>query len=102
MPFLVWFHLQANPGLTSKPPNMKAMLPEKPQRLLLRLHLVSLFLLLAAGLWPAWFIYPAALAFAAASAVLFWDLLAVTRIYRDFVYRAAASQSAAPERVIAR
>lgn len=102
LPFLVWFHLQALPDLASKPPNMKAMLPEKSQRLQLRLHLLSLLFMIAAALWPPYFVYPAALAFAAMSALLLRNTVAVTGIYRDFMRGEAQSKSAAPERVIAR
>jgi hypothetical protein len=102
VPFLVWFHLQAMLGLASKPPNMKAMLPEKSQRMQLRLHLLSLLLLSGAALWPAFFTYPAALSFGAASALLFWNMVCVTRIYRDFVRRGAHSKPAESDGVISR
>ncbi len=79
VPFLSWFHLQAS---RAGAPNVKAMLPEKAQRLQLRLHLAALVLCVAAALFPALFTYPAALCFGAASLSVLWNMFGVVRIYR--------------------
>jgi hypothetical protein len=80
-PFLSWFHLQAS-NIARKPPNVKAMLPEKAQRLQLRLHLAALVLCIGAALWPPLFVYPAAVLFGAASVSVLWNLVSVGRLYR--------------------
>lgn len=87
VPFLAWFHLQAQIGIGGTLPNMKAMLPEKAQRLQLRLHVAALLLCAAAALWPRVFVYPAALVFGAASVVMMWNLVSVTRLYLDLARR---------------
>lgn len=91
VPFLAWFHLQAQIGIGGTIPNMKAMLPEKAQRLQLRLHVAALLLCVGASLWPRVFVYPAALVFGAASAVLMWNLVSVTRLYFDLARRGDGS-----------
>jgi hypothetical protein len=87
VPFLAWFHLQAQIGIGGTMPNMKAMLPEKAQRLQLRLHLAALLLCVAAALSPRFFVYPAALAFGAASMSMLWNLVSVTRFYLNLARR---------------
>lgn len=89
MPFLTWFHLQALPANGMRMPNMKAILPEKAQRRQLRLHLVSIGLLIAAALWPALFAYPAALSLGAAMVFLMANLVSIARVYRACLQRAA-------------
>lgn len=85
VPFLCWFHLQARIGVGKTPPNVKTMLPEKAQRLQLRLHLVALGLCIGAALSPPVFAYPAALGFGAASASVLWNMICVARLYRNFL-----------------
>jgi hypothetical protein len=85
VPFLAWFHLQTHAGMGGKPPNMKAILPEKAQRLQLRLHAAALLLCVGAALWPGAFAYPAALVFGAASVSVLWNLVSVMRLYRSLV-----------------
>ena len=84
VPFLAWFHLQAKMGVGGALPNVKAMLPDKAQRLQLRLHLAALALCVAAAVVPSVFAYPAALGFGAASMSLLWNMICVVRIYRNF------------------
>lgn len=84
VPFLAWFHLQAKMGVRGALPNVKAMLPDKAQRLQLRLHLAALALCVAAAVVPSVFAYPAALGFGAASMSLLWNMICVVRIYRNF------------------
>ncbi|RZI41123.1 hypothetical protein EGT07_20875 [Herbaspirillum sp. HC18] len=85
VPFLSWFHLQAQVGIGGTMPNMKMMLPEKAQRLQFRLHVAALLLCIGAAFWPNAFVYPAALAFGAASAAVLWNIVSVTRLYRQLV-----------------
>ncbi len=84
VPFLTWFHLQARIGAGAALPNVKAMLPEKAQRMQLRLHLMALALCIAAALWPSIFSYPAAVLFGAASVSVLWNMIGVVRLYRSF------------------
>jgi hypothetical protein len=99
MPFLTWFHLQALPVSGQRMPHMKAILPEKAQRLQLRLHLMSVGLLIAAALWPTLFAYPAALGVAAAMMFLMRNLVTVAGVYRACVRGAMQTgfDSAVPE-----
>ncbi|HJW57818.1 MAG TPA: permease [Burkholderiaceae bacterium] len=85
VPFLSWFHLQAMFGADAGLPNVKAMLPEKRQRLQLQLHQLSMALCIAAALWPSLFAHPAALAFGATAVTLLLNIMSVTRRYRDFI-----------------
>lgn len=82
VPFLAWFHLQARLGTGATIPNVKAMLPEKAQRLQLRLHLAALALCVAAAFLPSVFTTPAALCLGAASMSVLWNVLRVARLYR--------------------
>lgn len=84
VPFLAWFHLQARMGGAGAVPNVKTMLPDKAQRLQLRLHQAALVLCVAAALRPTVFVYPAALCFGAASVSVLWNMIFVVRIYRNF------------------
>jgi len=56
-------------------------------------HLFSCALLLLAVFWPAWFVYPAALALIAASGGLLWNLLAAMRVYREHQLKIDASSA---------
>lgn len=89
VPFLTWFHLQANSDIGGPIPNVKAMLSEKAQRLQLRLHLSALGLCVAAALLPSVFSYPAALCFGVASVSVLWNMICVARVYRNFTKGAA-------------
>ncbi len=84
VPFLAWFHLQSSMGIGGTLPNMKSMLPEKAQRLQLRLHQAALALCIAAALFPSVFAYPAGLFFGVASVSVFWNVISVVRLFRDF------------------
>ncbi len=83
VPFLLWFHLQSSLEEYVKLPSMKELLPDAPARRQLYVHIISLILLLAASIQPAWFTYPAALLFAASSIMLGANLLAAYRKYRE-------------------
>jgi hypothetical protein len=82
VPFLAWFHMQAQGVPAAAIPSMKGMLPEPAQRLQLRLHWAAVLTCAAAALWPAVFAYPAALAFGAASMAILWNVASVARLYR--------------------
>lgn len=82
VPFLAWFHLQARLGTGATIPNVKAILPEKAQRLQLRLHLAALALCVLAALSPSMFTTSAALCLGAASMSVLWNVLRVVRLYR--------------------
>ena len=73
VPFLAWFHLQAQAGLTVRVPNVKEFLPDGPARWQLRAHVVALALLLLAVPVRAAF-WPAALAFGVSQLLLGWNL----------------------------
>jgi hypothetical protein len=77
VPFLVWLHLQKTVG--GRVPNIRQILPDAPARAHLHLHLLSVALLCAAAVWPAWFLYPAATALCASHALLGWILVRASR-----------------------
>lgn len=62
VPFLAWFHLQAELLGRAKVPNMKQLLPDTKVQQQGWAYLAALLLLLAAALYPTVFVYPAALA----------------------------------------
>lgn len=91
VPFLAWFHLQARSGMGRQVPNVRQYLSERLQRRQLWLHITALGLLLAAAAAPGVFAYPAALALAASSLQLLWNVLTIAR-----AYQAAAQALAIP------
>ena len=93
MPFLAWFHLQSMCGPGQRAPNMKQILPDTRQRLQFRSHILALALLCAAALWPGAFVYPAALALAAAAVLLEINLLIAARAYRDHLKQVSETRS---------
>ena len=82
VPFLAWFHLQAQLFQRAKVPNMKQLLPDAAVRRQWWAYLAALLLSLAAAVSPAVFTYPAALVLGVAGAWLGVNLLAVWRMYR--------------------
>ena len=82
LPFLAWFHLQAQTGMGRHVPNMRQYLGEGLQRRQFWLHLASVFLLAGAALLPAALSQAAALVFGASAAHLLWNLICVMRTYR--------------------
>jgi hypothetical protein len=82
VPFLAWFHLQAQLLGRVKIPNMKQLLPEARIRGQFWAYLAALLLLLAAAVHPSVLTYPAALALGVAGAWLGINLVSVWRIYR--------------------
>lgn len=94
VPFLVWFHLQSRRGAKgASVPNVREILPESRSRPQMRLHFAALLMLLAAMFFPAVFIYPAALLFAASNVWLWLNIVAAARTCRrpDFPPGATAA-----------
>ncbi len=88
VPFLVWLHLnnhmQATRRWGEKIPNMKQILPQQRSRWQFWLQLASLFLMLAAVLWPV-LTRPAAACLLLAFVLLWWNLLEGVRVYLRYV-----------------
>jgi hypothetical protein len=82
VPFLAWFHLQAQLLGRAKAPNIKQLLPDAPVRRQRWVFLATLLLLLAATVHPAVFTYAAALALGATGVWLGVNLWSVARMYR--------------------
>jgi hypothetical protein len=82
VPFLAWFHLQAQLFQRAKAPTMKQMLPDAVIRRQWWACLAALLLLLAAAVYPAVFTYPAALALGVTGVWLGVNLWAVGWTYR--------------------
>lgn len=82
VPFLAWFHLQAQLFQRAKVPNMKQLLPDAFVRRQFWAYLAALLLLLAAAVFPTVFTYPAALALGTTGAWLGINLMGVWRMYR--------------------
>lgn len=81
VPFLAWFHLQAQ--LQAKAgtiPNMKQMIEEPKMRLQFRVHLAALLLLVAAVAWPYALHIPAGFAVALSSLMLLTNMFAALRL----------------------
>ncbi len=91
VPFLAWFHLQAQLFQRVKVPNMKQLLPDACIRQQWWSYLAALLLLLAAAVRPQMFTYPAALAVGMTGGWLGINLLRVCRIY----YRVSRGEPAA-------
>jgi hypothetical protein len=82
VPFLAWFHLQAQKGiLAGGLPSMKDYLPDGPATGQFRLHLAALACLLATPFAPPLAV-PAGLLLAASSIWLAWNLVHAVRLYR--------------------
>ena len=90
IPFIIWLHLSVkNKNLRLKDkreaqvkvPHMRKIIPESAGLWQFRFHLASLVLLVLATIWPTWFYYPAALAFAAAQLFLLINLSKAVRFY---------------------
>ena len=90
VPFLAWFHLQAQLLRRAKVPNMKQLLPEARIRRQWWAYLAALLLLLAAAVYPPVFTYPAALALGVTAAWLGVNLWSVWRIYRRALHEGLA------------
>ncbi|MER2527162.1 MAG: hypothetical protein ABTR07_04450 [Candidatus Competibacter denitrificans] len=81
VPFLAWFHLQAELLGRAKVPNMKQLLPDAVIWRQWWAYLAALLLLLAAAVDPAIFTYPAALALGVTGTWLGVNLAGVGQTY---------------------
>ena len=93
VPFLCWLHLQRLAGIGGVVPNMREIISEQAQRWQMRLHFLSVALLLSATFLPQATVL-AGFAFAAASAWLGRNLLVGVgrfRSFRDRDFSAVAS-----------
>ena len=82
VPFLAWFHLQAQLFRRVKVPNMKQLLPEARIRQQRWAYLTALLLLLAAAVYPTVFTYPAALALGLTGVWVGVNLWGIWQMYR--------------------
>lgn len=94
VPFLAWFHLQAQLFQRAKVPNMKQLLPDGAIRRQWWAYLAALLSLLAAAVYPAVFTYPAALALGVTGAWLGINLIGVWQMYRRVLQDGLASAPA--------
>ncbi len=82
VPFLAWFHLQAQTGARAGTiPNMKDFVPDAAARLQYRAHLAGLLLLLPAPFLPAWSAIPGLLCLAISAQRLWLNLLRARRMF---------------------
>lgn len=93
VPFLAWFHLQAQLFRRAKFPNMKQLLPDTTIRRQWLAYLGTLVLLLAAVLAPAVFTYPAGLALILNGAWLGINLTGIWRTYRRTLRQAKVAKA---------
>ena len=82
VPFLAWFHLQAQLFQRAKVPTMKQLLPEARIRRQWWAYLAALLTLMAGAIYPSVFTYPAALALGVTGAWLGVNLWNVGWTYR--------------------
>ena len=80
VPFLVWFHLNAQAKAGRSVPNMKQIIPDRAARRHMQTHLAALLLLLSSLEAPL-LIYPAALMLGLASCLLWLNLFVAMRLY---------------------
>lgn len=92
VPFLAWFHLQAQLFQRVKVPHMKQLLAERRIRGQWWAYLATLLLLLAAVFYPAGLIYPAALGLGITGVWLGVNLLGVWRCYRRILRAGMAAE----------
>lgn len=85
VPFITWFHLQAQqtePGIL---PNMKEIIKDKKTWIQYWLHCCSVLGLTGAIYYPDTLIYPAAVLFAASMLLLWINILGAINIYRKTI-----------------
>ena len=82
VPFLAWFHLQAQTGARAGTiPNMKDFVPDQAARRQYRFHLAAVLLLLPAPLRPARSAVPGLLCLAVSAQMLWLNLLRARRLF---------------------
>lgn len=90
VPFLAWFHLQAQTGAkASQIPSMKQMIPDPDARRHFRLHLAACLLLVPAPFLPPAAAVPGLLLLAAGGQVLWSNLLQARRLFLAYGGRLA-------------
>lgn len=98
LPFLIWLHLSAQVTRFKLSrrliPNIKTMLNTRVAYAQLGLHILALLLFLAALLWDTVLLTPAAIALAASTLLLLFNLFGLIRLYQT---TAAAIRAAAQE-----
>ncbi|MGF1613812.1 MAG: hypothetical protein ACFCVA_07795 [Gammaproteobacteria bacterium] len=86
VPFLVWLHaslhLKRQGQSRLAAPKMGQVIPVASMRSQVWMQQIGFFLLLLAVWWPNPWVYPAALALGISLAMLWWNLLTATRLYR--------------------
>ena len=95
VPFLTWFHLQAQLLGRARIPNMKHLLPDAAIRRQSWAYLAALLLLLAAAVNPTVFTYPAALALGVTGAWLGVNLAGVGQTYHRLLQSLPAQAKSA-------
>ena len=95
VPFLAWFHLQAQLLGRAKIPNMKHLLPDAAIRRQGWAYLAAFLLLLAAAVDPTIFTYPAALALGVTGAWLGVNLAGVGQTYHRLLQSLPAEAKSA-------
>ena len=91
VPFLAWFHLQAELLGRAKVPNMKQLLPDVRIQRQGWVYVMALLLLLVATVYPTVFAYPAALALGINGVWLGVNLAGVGQTYRRLLVSVPAS-----------
>lgn len=91
VPFLIWLHLQNAGARGVMAPNMKKIIAERSMDRQVRVHLAACAFVLAAVVWPAWFVYPAGLALMLANGWLMFNLWSGVRVYRLHLKKIAAN-----------
>jgi hypothetical protein len=93
VPFLAWFHLQAQTGAKAGTiPNMKEMIPDEVARRHFRLHMAAVLLLLPTPFLPAPAAVPGLLALGAGAQMLWLNLLQARRLFLDHGGRLTGSR----------
>ena len=95
VPFLVWLHLQNLGGGRVFAPTMNKVIAAQQINRQVCAHVAALTLLLAAAIWPHWYLYPAGLALLVANAWLLRNLLSGVAFYRRHRLQIEAATAAA-------
>lgn len=86
VPFLGWLHLHASLHVRAERrtrlPNMRDFIPERVARRQFVVYLLALIMLIGATLRPAWFVYPAGVAWLLSCALLWLNIFNAVRLYR--------------------
>jgi len=87
LPFLTWLHLSIKVTeykLSRRLiPNIKKLLPDNRPHIQFWMHLLMLLLMIAAIVQPDWFLLLAGILFAASNVLLWVNLMAVVKMYKE-------------------